>query len=162
MTTMKVLDLFGLKYFNEGTPIRFRYVVFLNQLKPKIYFEKQLSQFDVIKLDQGLRPRVSDRPDMVFLNTITSRLLGYFESLQYTETKNAIIYYTSKEGVLMLSKSSLVPVTSKGIAPKNLTPINHVPEEVLKKLDDVVQQITNYYMVHWSSVLMYYNWVRLL
>jgi hypothetical protein len=158
---MKVLDLFGLKYFNESTPIRFRYVIFLNQLKPKIYFEKQLSQFDIIKLDQGLKPKVSDRPDMVFINTVISRLLDYFESLQYTETKNAIIYYTSKEGVLMLSKSSLVPVTSKGIAPKKLTPLNHMPEIMLKKLDEIIQQIMNYYIVHWSNVLMYYNWVKL-
>ena len=154
---MKVLDLFGLKFFKEEYALKFRYVVFLNQLKPKIYFQKQLTQFDVIHLDEGLSPKVSTKPDMEFIMAIVSRLLEFFEKLEYSETKNAIIYYTSKEGVYMLSKSTLTPTTSKGIAPKSVIKYNHMPEYMIKVLDNVVQQIINYYVTHFSNVLMYYH-----
>jgi len=154
---MKVLDLFGLKFFEEDRALKFRYVVFLNQLKPKIYFQKQLAQFDVIHLDEGLSPKVSTKPDMEFVMAIVSRLLEFFEKLEYSETKNAIIYYTSKEGVYMLSKSTLTPTTSKGIAPKTVIKYNHMPEHIMKVLDNTVQQIINYYVTHFSNVLMYYH-----
>ncbi len=76
---MKVLDLFGLKFFDERV-LRFRYVVFLNQLKPKIFFEKQLmAQYEVIRLDEGVIPKVSVNPDMGFLNTIINRLIQFLE-----------------------------------------------------------------------------------
>ncbi len=83
---MKALDLFGLKFFEEERVLRFRYVVFLNQLKPKIFFEKQLQQYEVIRLDEGVTPKVSAKPDMGFLDIIINRLIQFFEGLQYKET----------------------------------------------------------------------------
>lgn len=159
---MKVLSLFGLKFFDEERTLKFRYVVFLNQLKPKIYFEKQLSQFETINLDEGITPKVSVKPDMEFINTVVSRLINYFEGLEYTETKNAIIYYTSKEGIYMLSKNTLTPVTSKGIAPKVMKKFSHMPEQVLKVLDSMTQQIINYYQTHWASIMMYYHQMKVI
>ncbi len=156
---MKVLDLFGLKFFDERV-LRFRYVVFLNQLKPKIFFEKQLmAQYEVIRLDEGVVPKVSVNPDMGFLNTIINRLIQFFEGLQYKETKNAIIYYED-EGIYMLSKSTGVPVLSKGIAPKTVVRYSYMPEQMMMVLDSMINQIRNYYVAHWSHVLMYYNYVK--
>ncbi len=156
---MKVLDLFGLKFFDERV-LRFRYVVFLNQLKPKIFFEKQLmAQYEVIRLDEGVVPKVSVNPDMGFLNTIINRLIQFFEGLQYKETKNAIIYYED-EGIYMLSKSTGVPVLSKGITPKTVVRYSYMPEQMMMVLDSMINQIRNYYVAHWSHVLMYYNYVK--
>jgi len=160
MTTMKVISLFGLKFFDKAYPIKFRYVIFLNSLRPKMYFEKQLSQFEVIKLDEGVMPKVSDKPDMDFINTVVSRLLSFFEGLTYAETRNAVIYYNDKDGVYMLSKSTRTAVQSKGIVPKNAVVHNKVPEIMLVTLDGIIEQILNYYMTHWSYVLMYYHQMR--
>jgi len=157
---MKVLSLFGLKFFKEEYPLRFRYVVFLSQLKPKIYFEKQLSQFKVIKLDEGIQPKISSRPDMQFVNTVVSRLINYFEGLSYEETKNAIIYYKEEKGVFMVSKSTLTPVVSKGIAPKIIIKHGTMPEQMALVLDAMVQQVINYYVTHFSNVLMYYHQMK--
>ena len=154
---MQVLDLFGLKFFDENYPLRFRYVVFLNQLKPKIFYEKQLQQYQVLRLDEGLTPKVSTKPDMSFINEVVSRLTQQFESLTYEETKNAIIYYRGKDGVFMLSKSTLTPVVSKGIAPTKVVKHEVIPEQILMVLDKMVEQIINYYIAHWSNVLTYYH-----
>ena len=153
---MKVLSLFGLKYYGEYT-LKFRYVVFLHQLKPKIYFEKQLQQFEIVNLDKDLYPKVSDRPDMSFISTVISRLLNYFEGLSYEETKNAIIYYRDSKSVFMLSKSTMTPVVSKGITHSKITRHDTMPEIMLKYLDDMIQHIIDYYITHWSFVMMYYN-----
>jgi len=155
--TMQVFDLFGLKFFDENHSLKFRYVVFLNQLKPKIFYEKQLQLHQVIRLDEGLTPKVSTKPDMSFINEVVSRLAQQFEGLTYEETKNAIIYYRGKDGVFMLSKSSLTPVVSKGIAPTKVMKHDTIPEQMLMVLDQVVEQIINYYVTHWSHVLMYYH-----
>jgi hypothetical protein len=157
MTTMKVLSLFGLKFFEEDRTLRFRYVVFINQLKPKIFFEKQLSQYEVVPLDKGLTPKVSSKPDMAFINAVTSNLVKYFESLEYKETKNAIIYYINGRSVCMLSKSTLTSIVSKGIEPKYIKRYDYMPEQMLTVLDGMVNQIINYYVAHWSHVLMYYH-----
>jgi len=155
---MKALDLFGLKFFEEDRPLKFRYVVFLNQLKPKIFFEKQLvSQYEIIRLDQGIIPKASDRPDMAFINTVISNLAAYFEGLEYKETKNAITYYENGRSIYMLSKSTLMPVISKGIEPKYIKKYHHMPEQILVVLDQMTSQIVNYYVTHWSHVLMYYH-----
>jgi hypothetical protein len=157
---MKALDLFGLKFFEEERVLKFRYVVFLNQLKPKIFFEKQLQQYEVIRLDEGLKPKVSGKPDMDFINAVIGRLIQFFEGLQYKQTKNAIIYYEDEKGVYMLSKSTMVPLISKGITPKTVVKYNHMPEQMVIALDSMISQIINYYMAHWSHVLMYYNYVK--
>jgi len=158
---MKALDLFGLKFFEEEERVlKFRYVVFLNQLKPKIFFEKRLQEYEVVRLDEGLKPKVSDRPDMDFINNVISRVIQFFESLEYEETKNAIIYYKDMKGVYMLSKSTMVPVLSKGITPKTIIKYNHMPEQMMMVLNSIINQIKNYYMAHWSHVLMYYNYVK--
>jgi hypothetical protein len=157
---MKVLDLFGLKFFEEERVLRFRYVVFLHQLKPKIYFEKQLNNYETLKLDEGITPKISVKPDMDFINTVLSRLVQFFEGLEYEETSNAIVYYKEGRSVYMVSKSTLVPVMSKGIMPKNMKKYDHIPEQMIMVLDAMTQQILNYYMAHWSHVLMYYNYVR--
>jgi hypothetical protein len=157
---MKALDLFGLKFFEEDRVLRFRYVVFLNQLKPKLFFEKQLQQYEVVKLDEGITPKIGIKPDMDFINTVISRLVQFFESLEYKETKNAIIYYEEGRSVYMLSKATLVPVMNKGIMYKNITKDNYMPEQIAKVLDSMISQIMNYYMAHWSHVMMYYNYVR--
>jgi len=157
---MQVFDLFGMKYFTEEYTLRFRYVVFLNQLKPKIFYEKQLQQYKVIRLDEGLKPKVSVKPDQEFINTVISRLVEQFERLEYEETKNAIIYYKGKDGVFMLSKSTLMPVVSKGIAPTKIIKRNTMPEQMLEVLDRIIDQVMNYYVTHWSYVLMYYNYLK--
>jgi len=157
---MKALDLFGLKFFEEERVLKFRYVVFLNQLKPKIFFEKQLQQYEVIRLDEGITPKVSTKPDTGFLNIIIDRLIQFFEGLQYKETKNAVVYYEDEKGVYMLSKSTMVPVLSKGITPKTVIRYNHMPEQTMIALDSMISQIKNYYMTHWSYILMYYNYVK--
>jgi hypothetical protein len=158
---MKALDLFGLKFFEEDRTLKFRYVVFLNQLKPKIFFEKQLmSQYEVIRLDKGLAPKVSDKPDMAFINAVIYNLVTYFESLEYKETKNAIVYYENGRSVFMLSKSTLTSIISKGIEPKYIKRCDHMPEQMLMVLDNIVNQIIDYYIAHWSHVLMYYHQVR--
>jgi hypothetical protein len=158
---MKALSLFGLKFFEEDRPLKFRYVVFIHQLKPKIFFEKQLmSEHEVVQLDKGLTPKVSDRPDMEFINTVVSNLVTYFEGLQYKETKNAIIYYENGRSVCMLSKSTFASIMSKGIQPKYIKIYDHMPEQMLAVLDNVIDQIINYYIVHWSHVLMYYHQFR--
>jgi len=154
---MKVFDLFGLKFFDEEYTLRFRYVVFLNQLKPKIYFEKQLQQHQVMRLDWGLTPKVSTKPDMSFINEVVSRLVQQFEGLTYEETKNAIIYYRGKDGVFMLSKSTLTAVVSKGITPTKVVRHEVIPEQMLMVLNQVIEQVINYYVTHWSHVLMYYH-----
>jgi len=153
---MKVLSLFGLKFFKEEYSLNFRYVIFLNQLKPKLYFQKQLSGFDVVCLDEGLKPKVSVEPDMSFINTIISRLVSFFEGLRYEETNNAVIYYREGKAVFMLSKSALTPVVSKGITPKKIVLRDHMPECMLMVIDSMVDQILNYYKAHYNSVLMYY------
>lgn len=136
-------------------------MVFLNQLKPKIFFEKQLmAQYEVVRLDEGVVPKVSVNPDMGFLDVITDRLIQFFEGLQYKETKNAIIYCEDQKGIYMLSKSTAVPVLSKGITPKTVVKYNHMPEQMMMVLDSMINQIRNYYMAHWSHVLMYYNYVK--
>ncbi len=118
-----------------------------------------MAQYEVIRLDEGVIPKVSVNPDMGFLNTIINRLIQFFEGLQYKETKNAIIYYED-EGIYMLSKSTAVPVLSKGISPKTVVRYSHMPEQMMMVLDSMINQIRNYYMAHWSHVLMYYNYVK--
>ena len=154
---MKVLSLFGLKFFKEEYPLNFRYVVFLNQLKPKLYFQKQLSGFEVVQLDEGLKPKASVEPDMAFINNVVSRFVSFFEWLQYQETNNAVIYYREGKAVFMLSKSALTPVVSKGITPKKLVLLDHMPECMLRVIDAVVDQILNYYKAHYNNVLTYYH-----
>jgi hypothetical protein len=156
---MKVLSLFGLKFFEEERSLKFRYIVFLHQLKPKIYFEKQLNG-EVLNLDEGIQPKVSVKPDTNFINIVIDRLVTFFEGLSYKESKNAIIYYECDNGVCMLSKSSLTPVMSRGIAPKNLKEYKTMPEQMALVLDSLIEQIMNYYMTHWSNVLAYYHHMK--
>ena len=62
----------------------------------------------------------------------------------------------------MISKSTLAPVVSKGIAPKTIIKHNIMPEQMMLVLDTMVQQIINYYVTHFSNVLMYYHQMKVI